>query len=145
MAAAIEKFKTLNKHATDIDALLNNIKSIATANKFRNRFLVKTGQKLISVDMDDVAYIFSDKGLSFIRTKQNQKHIIDYTMDEVEKMLSPQQFFRANRQFIISIDAVVTIHTWFNQKLKVEVKPETSEPVIISRDKAPAFKEWMGE
>jgi two-component system response regulator LytT len=144
LAAAIQKFKTLNKTATDIDALLNNIKSIAST-KFRNRFLVKTGQKLISVDMDDVAYIFSDKGLSFIRTKQNQKYIIDYTMDEVEKMLSPQQFFRANRQFIINIDAVVAIHTWFNQKLKVEVKPETTEPVIISRDKAPAFKEWMGE
>jgi len=145
LAAAIDKFRSLNKPATDIDALLNGIRSIASGHNFRNRFLVKFAQKLISIDVDDVAYIFSDKGLSYIRTKQNQKYIVDYTMDDLEKMLSPQQFFRANRQFIISSNAVVAIHTWFNQKLKVDVKPETAEPIIISRDKAPAFKAWMGE
>lgn len=145
LAAAIEKFRTLNKPVADIDALLNGIKNITTENNFRNRFLVKQAQKLVSINVDDVAYIFSDKGFSYIRTKQNQKFILDYTMDDLEKMLSPKQFFRANRQYIISFDSVVAIHTWFNQKLKVEVKPETTEHVIISRDKANAFKEWMGE
>jgi len=145
LAAAIEKFKTLNKPATDIDALLNGIKNIAAGNNFRNRFLVKQAQKLVSISVEDIAYFFSERGFSYIRTKQNQKYILDYTMDEVEKMLSPKQFFRANRQFLISFDSVVAIHTWFNQKLKVEVKPEMPEHVIISRDKANAFKAWMGE
>jgi DNA-binding LytR/AlgR family response regulator len=145
LATAIQKFKRLNKPEVDIDALLNGIKAIGSGDKFRDRFLVKMGQKLISVDVENIAYIFSDKGLSYLRTKQNQKYIVDYTMDELEKMLSPQRFFRANRQFIISDLAVEAIHTWFNQKLKVEVKPELAEPVIISRDKANAFKEWMGE
>ena len=145
LAAAIEKFKTLNKPATDIDALLNGIKNIAPGNNFRNRFLVKQAQKLVSISVEDIAYFFSERGFSYIRTKQNQKYILDYTMDEVEKMLSPKQFFRANRQFLISFDSVVAIHTWFNQKLKVEVKPEMPEHVIISRDKANAFKAWMGE
>jgi len=145
LAAAIEKFRTLNKPVADIDALLNGIKNIAAGSNFRNRFLVKQAQKLVSISVDEIAYIFSDKGFSYIRTKENQKFILDYTLDELEKMLSPKQFFRANRQFLISFDAVVAIHTWFNQKLKVEVKPEISEHVIISRDKANAFKEWMGE
>jgi len=145
LAAAIEKFKTLNKPATDIDALLNGIKNIAAGNNFRNRFLVKQAQKLVSISVEDIAYFFSERGFSYIRTKQNQKYILDYTMDEVEKMLSPKRFFRANRQFLISFDSVVAIHTWFNQKLKVEVKPEMPEHVIISRDKANAFKAWMGE
>ena len=145
LAAAIQKFRTLNKPVADIDSLLNGIKNLTTGDNFRNRFLVKQAQKLVSISVDEVAYIFSDKGFSYIRTKENQKFILDYTMDELEKMLSPKQFFRANRQFIISIDAVVAIHTWFNQKLKVEVKPEMPEHVIISRDKAIAFREWMGE
>lgn len=145
LAAAIEKFRTLNKPVADIDALLNGIKNITAENNSRNRFLVKQAQKLVSISVDDIAYIFSDKGFSYIRTRQNQKFILDYTMDELENMLSPKQFFRANRQFIISFDSVVAIHTWFNQKLKVEVKPGTTEHVIISRDKANAFKEWMGE
>jgi len=144
LAAAIQKFRTLNKPAMDIDALLNGIKHIAAGNNSRNRFLVKQAQKLLSIGIEDVAYFFSDKGFSYIRTKQNQKFILDYTMDELEKMLSSKQFFRANRQFIISFDAVTAIHTWFNQKLKVEVKPAMPQHIIISRDKAPAFKEWMG-
>src|SRR6478735_123954 len=134
LAAAIEKFRTLNKPVADIDALLNGIKNIAAGNNFRNRFLVKQAQKLVSISVEDIAYFFSERGFSYIRTTKNQKFILDYTMDELEKMLSPKQFFRANRQFIISFDSVVAIHTWFNQKLKVEVHPETSEHVIISRD-----------
>ena len=145
LAAAIEKFRKLNKPVADLDALLNGIKNIAASNNFRNRFLVKQAQKLVSISVDEIAYIFSDKGFSYIRTKENQKFILDYTMDELEKMLSPKQFFRANRQFLISFDSVVAIHTWFYQKLKVEVKPEMPEHVIISRDKANAFKAWMGE
>jgi len=145
LATAIQKFKTLNKPEVNIDVLLNGIKNIGSSEKFRDRFLVKLGKKLVSIDIANVAFIFSDKGLSYLRTNQNQKYVVDYTMDELEKMLSPKQFFRANRQFIISSDSVVAIHTWFNQKLKVELKPEIAEHLIISRDKANAFKEWMGE
>ena len=142
LAAAIQKFKMLKRHEVNIDALLYGIKTISSGNPFRERFLVKIGQKLISIDVHEVAYIFSEKGMSYVRTKQNQKYIVDYTMDQLEKMLSPQQFFRANRQFIISSQAVVAIYTWFNQKLKVELKPEITEPVIISRDKANAFNNF---
>ena len=52
LAAAIEKFKTLNKPVADIDALLNGIKNIAAGNNFRNRFLVKQALFLMSIVKD---------------------------------------------------------------------------------------------
>jgi two-component system, LytTR family, response regulator LytT len=148
LKAALDKFKMMLPTANtvhNIDALLAEIKKMQQPAAYRNRFLVKQGQKMISIETTDIAYIFSENGFSFLRTHQNQKYIIDHTLDELEQSLSPQQFFRANRQFILTNKCVNAIHTWFNQKLKVEVKPSTDEHVIISRDKANAFKEWMGE
>lgn len=148
LKAALNKFKnSLNnsKENKSLDSLLNAIKKIQQPVIYRNRFLIKQGQKMISIEIKDIAYIFSENGFSFLRTMQNNKYIIDHTLDELELTLSPMFFFRANRQFILSNKCVTAIHSWFNQKLKVELKPITEDHVIISRDKANAFKEWMGE
>jgi len=148
LKAALDKFKMRLPAANppyNIHALLAEIKKIQQPAEYRGRFLVKQGQKMISIETTDIAYIFSENNFSFFRTHQNQKYIIDHTLDELEQSLSPKQFFRANRQFILTNKCVTTIHTWFNQKLKVEVKPEAAEHVVISRDKANSFKEWMGE
>ena len=148
LKAALEKFKLrlpVEKTVHNIDALLDEIKRLQQPVEYRSRFLVKQGQKMISIETAEIAYIFSENGCSFLRTHQNKKYIIDHTLDELELSLSPKHFFRANRQFILTNKSVIAIHTWFNQKLKVEVKPEAAEHVVISRDKANGFKEWMGE
>ena len=144
---AIEKFKNAGKMQDSISIrnLLQKLEQLNKPTGYRNRFLVKKGQKMLSMDISDVAYIFSENKCSFIRTHQNQKYIVDIPLDVLEKELSPHQFFRANRQYIVTSKAVISIHQWFNQKLKVELKPETDEHIIISRDKANVFRAWMGE
>ncbi len=144
---AIDKFKRSGRlqNSISINDLLEKLEQISKPVGYRNRFLIKQGQKMMSIDVSDVAYIFSEKKCTFIRTCQNQKYIVDISLDILENELSPQQFFRANRQFILTAKSVVSIHSWFNQKLKVEVRPESDEQVIISRDKANKFRSWMGE
>lgn len=144
---AIDKFKKSGSmpQSISVNDLLQKVEELSKLPGYRNRFLVKQGQKMMSIDILDVAYIFSENKCTFIRTHQNQKYIVDIPLDLLEKELSPQQFFRANRQYIVTGKSVVSIHAWFNQKLKVELRPETNEPVIISREKANDFKAWMGE
>ncbi|HEX5668937.1 MAG TPA: LytTR family DNA-binding domain-containing protein [Chitinophagaceae bacterium] len=144
---AINKFRNsgYGQQVPSMISLLEKIEQLTRPAEFRNRFLVKQGQKMMSIDISEVAYIFSENKFTFIRTHQNQKYIVDVTLDTLEKELPPKEFFRANRQYILTNRSVVAIHTWFNQKLKVEVRPPTAEHVIISRDKANAFKAWMGE
>lgn len=145
LKAAIEKFKKSKEHqSVSITDLLKKIERLSERPGYRNRFLIKQGQKMMSIDVSDVAYSFSENKCTFIRTFQNQKYILDIPLDELEKELAPQQFFRANRQYILSGKSVVSIHSWFNQKLKVELNPPADEPIIISREKANAFKAWMG-
>ena len=111
----------------------------------RSRFLVKQGQKLISIETSEIAYFFADGRLCYFKTWNRMKYVVDYTMDELEGMLDEQQFFRANRGFILSIRTVRQIHPYFNGKLKLELEPDPQQEVLVSRDKANSFKEWMGK
>lgn len=147
LQSAIEKFKRSDRTqgSVPINALLEKLEQLSKPGGYRSRFLIKQGQKMISIDISDVAYLFSENKCTYIRTFQNQKFIFDIPLDILEKELSPRYFFRANRQYILSEKSVVSIHTWFNQKLKVEIKPDADEHIIVSRDKSNAFKTWLGE
>lgn len=104
---------------------------------------MKTGNSYIKVSIDQCAYFTVENKLTYLITFTGKKHLIDPTLEDLGNQLDPQKFFRANRQFIISIDAIKDVHTYFSGKLKIHLKVETKEDVIISRAKATMFKEWI--
>lgn len=149
LRAALQKWKTNQRtrspqsEVAKMEALLQEFKSLAGLS-YRNRFLVRQGQKSIPVEVDDIGFFSSKNSLTYLVTKQKQKHFLDYTLDEVEGMLDPQNFYRVNRQFIVAQSIVKSLQPWFNGKLKLDVQIPTEEEIIISRDKAPLVKEWLG-
>jgi DNA-binding LytR/AlgR family response regulator len=150
LSKALEKYKTwfVQKGAPalslDINGLLQTLQQQSN-NNYKDRFLVKQGQKFLPIDVNDIAYFFTKNSINYIQTKDNKKFLVDYTLDEIESSLQPKTFFRANRQIILSVSSVITVHAWFNGKLKVDVKPATDEGVVVSREKANEFKLWLGE
>lgn len=150
LKAALSKFKELRalpaspSTTLDMTALLNQLNKV-TQEDYKDRFLVKAGQKMHSINSEDIAYFCAKNTLNFIVTKHNQKYIIDYTLDEIEGLVNPKQFFRANRQHILAHTVINAVHAWFNGKLKVELTVKTEDEIIISREKAPYFRSWLGE
>jgi len=130
--------------AMSIEKLINELKQ-QQAKTWRSRFLVKRGQRLISVEVRDIAYFYAEDRLSFFITWDRQKHIIDYTIEELEQMLDPQYFYRLNRAFIVQIKAIAQIHNYFNGRLKLDLNPAIEKEVLVSREKVTEFKEWMGK
>ena len=148
LEASLEKFYRLKEKfslpvAVDMKSLVRELREQQT--RTRSRFLVKQGQKLISIETSEIAYFFADGRLCYFKTWNRMKYVVDYTMDELEGMLDEQQFFRANRGFILSIRTVRQIYPYFNGKLKLELEPDPQQEVLVSRDKANSFKEWMGK
>jgi two-component system response regulator LytT len=145
---ALEKYQQwqqkFSSSSLNIEHLINELKQQQSPS-WRSRFLVKVGQKLISIETPEIAYFYAEGRLSYFITWDKQKHILDYTIEELEQMLDPKQFYRANRGFIIHIKAVSQIHNYFNGKLKLELQPAIDKEVLISREKATEFKEWMGK
>lgn len=124
---------------------LRNLSSLIKEGRpaYRNRLLVPVADGFLKLNISDVAYFQSSQKITTAITNSGNPHIIDMTLEKLEEELDPQYFFRANRQFILHIEAIQRIETWFNGKLVVKTKPEAKEKIVISREKARSFKEWI--
>lgn len=112
---------------------------------FKNRFLVKVGERIQSVDAQDIAFFFSEDKVTFLQTAAGKKFIIDYTLDELEGMVSPETFFRLNRKYIGAISAIKEVFTYSNSRLKVHLSNCADNDILISRERMGAFKGWLGQ
>lgn len=153
LQAALEKFRQMkkiytteqNSAALNLDDIVKELQQKLQTKEYRKRFLVKHGQKLVSVEVEDIAYFFSDGRLNFFKTYDNRKFVVDYTMDELNEMLDPEKYFRISRSFYISVDSVSQIHDYFGNRLMLHLKPETDKEAIVSREKVTDFKNWLGK
>ncbi len=134
-----EKNSELN---TDLIQLLSKIKK--QTNVFRTRFLISKNDSFLIIPSGEIAYFYSEDKLTFIKTKENKRYILDESLDSLMESLDPKQFFRINRQLIISIHSIKSIESYFNYKLKLEVNPPAPQlNTVISRSKTLEFKEWV--
>lgn len=114
-----------------------------TQTEYKKKFLVCIRNQWIPVSTNDIA-CFTKDNIHFLYTLKGDRHVIDFTtMEEIEEVLDPKKFFRANRQFIINIEAIHGIRMHENQKLTVALKSPLTMELDISREKAPAFKKWF--
>ncbi|HFK5586324.1 TPA: LytR/AlgR family response regulator transcription factor [Elizabethkingia anophelis] len=145
LAMAFEKYDQLDimvNKATNpsIEKLLDEFRP----KNYRTRFLLSYRDGFKTVMVSDVLYFYSEQKITKARLADATDEIIPHTMDELEQQLDPKLFFRANRQFIICINAVEHVYNYFNNKLKVTMRKNTDVEIIVSRDKAPLLKNWMG-
>ena len=110
---------------------------------FKSRFLVKAGNLIKSVSIEDVGYFLFEDRLTLLVTHANRKYPVKHTLDELETLLDPIRFFRANRQFIVAIDSIDKIHPYFKGRLKLELTPLQEHDLVISSEKTRGFKDWL--
>lgn len=139
---AILKFKNSQlQPQIDLGQLQNLLKTEKAL--YKSRFMVKIGERIQSIAVEDACYFFSAEKTTFIQLKEARKYILDYTLDQIEEMLNPQQFFRINRKYIASIDAIADIFSYSNSRLKIKLKGCEDTDILISREKVNHFKEWL--
>jgi len=148
---AIQKFKGYAKkyegdaNALNMDSILKQLQQKLQPKEYRKRFLVKNGQKLVSIEVADIRYFFSDGRLNFFKTADNKKFVVDYTIDELEEMLDPDIYFRISRSFYVSINSIEKIDDYFGNRLILQLKPAVDKEALVSREKVTDFKRWMGK
>lgn len=150
LEAALKKFNTLKKDTgpaagLNMETLVKELQLKLQPKEYRKRFLVKNAQKLVSVEVDDIAYFYSDGRLNFFKTADNKKFVVDYTMDELEDMLDPEKYFRISRSFYVSIASIDKIDDYFGNRLILQLKPAVDKEALVSREKVTDFKKWMGK
>jgi DNA-binding LytR/AlgR family response regulator len=147
LQGAVHKFRQMqpaaraSDYALRIESLLDSLP--VPGKKYKNRFLVKQNEQLLPIAREEIAYFFAGNGLVCLVRHDGRQFIVDYTLEELEQLLEPAHFFRLNRQFITTLPSIAGIHTYFNGKLKLELQPRMAGEVLVSREKVPAFKEWI--
>jgi len=142
-----EKMKSqpvVDHSLASIRKLLEDFKK-ASSVEYRQRFLVKQGQKMLSIEVGEIAYFFTDDRYSFFMTDSNQKMLVDYTLDELAESLDPARFFRINRGMMVTHRSVDKIDPYFGNRLALTLRPAHNKEVLVSREKVGDFKIWMGK
>jgi DNA-binding LytR/AlgR family response regulator len=143
---ALDKLKKLTRSSGIFENELKNLISyFRRTNTYKSNFLVPVkGDKLIPLKTDDIGYLYIDHGTVKAFTYDGKTFSMEQTLDQLEEVLDPVVFFRANRQFIVSRKAVRDLDFWFNSRLNVNLKLSTPEKVIISKARVSEFKKWFG-
>ncbi len=145
VSGALKKLKGLSKTDSSNNELKSLIDSFRKSTAYKTNFLIPVkGDKLIPFRADEIAFIYIEASLVKARTIDEKSFRFDYTLDELEGMLNPDDFFRANRQYIIARKAIKDIDLWFNSRLSVNLIVGTPEKIIISKARIPEFKNWFG-
>lgn len=146
VAAALNKLKTLKagfeqEPGAGDSAVQNLIKHLHQP--YKNTILVNLREKIIPVLVRDIAYFYMEHTVVEAGTTQNQKYFMTGSLDELEKMVDPQQFYRANRQFLINRAAIANAERFFSRKLVVRLTVPTNESIVVSKAKASEFLHWL--
>ncbi len=143
LKVAIDKYIKLNKAPQS--TILNNINTVYhTLNKqYKNRFMVKMGDTISSIKTDEITHFISEDGLVLLTTLSGKRYGVDYTLDSLESLISPDTFFRINRKVIININSVHKVSSYFNSRLKLSSNSLNEEDGIVSRERVNEFKAWL--
>jgi len=145
---AIDKCRNIvesrSQFPADIKQLVQKLSQPQTPQSlYKEKFIVNFRHQWIPVNTNEIA-CFMKENIHYIYTFKGEKHILDFTtMEEIEELLDPRKFYRANRQFIVNIDAIQSVMPHENQKLSLTLNIPLKAEVDISREKAPAFKKWF--
>ncbi len=142
LARAVDKFKSSQvRPLLDLELLKGLLQP--EKKSFKNRFLVRFGEKIQSVSTEDIAFFFSEERVTFLQTFSGKKFVLDSTLEQVESQVDPAVFFRLNRKYLCRVDAVDEVLTYSNSRLKVKLKNCPDRDILISREKVGEFKDWL--
>ena len=113
--------------------------------KYKTCFLLPERDKLIPLAVSNIAYVYIDTKTVKAIAMDGHTYYLNQTLDDIMAQLDPEQFFRANRQFIISRNAVKDLSVWFGNKLAVNLNVPVPEKIIVSKARVGEFKTWFAE
>ena len=132
--------------AATLAALVQQLRQPAPTASYKAQFVVRVGEHLKVVPVEQVAYFFSLEKATLLQSTDGRKYVVDYTMEQLEALLDPAHFFRLNRAYLAQQAAIADIIHYTNSRLQTILKPappESEGPVLVSREKVSVFKSWL--
>ncbi|GGB03900.1 LytR/AlgR family response regulator transcription factor [Puia dinghuensis] len=140
---AVTKFRQVHRGAELAEKIGRLMQEMSPA-KYKERLLIRRGQQLHYLKTTATAHCHADGKLCYATDFNGNSFLLDNTLQELEGVLSPRQFYRVNRQLLVNIESIKKVHTFLGGRLKLELAPATPADTIVSRERVNGFKEWLG-
>ncbi len=143
---AITKFESYvverkqDNYAQDIQQLLSQFQP---EKKFKERFVVKVGDHLRMIAVNDIDVFYSQDKTTFVQTREGRTFIVDFPLDRLVGLVDPNRFFRISRKYIVCLDAIEDMLAFSNSRLRIKVKNFDDDQVIVARERVGEFKDWL--
>lgn len=143
--AALRKLSNLSGNLQDTRTMLDHIGEAIQmlTRKYKTRFVIKVGEHLKTIEIATVRFFYSQDKTTFCVADDNRSHIVDFTLEQLEEMLDPQEFFRINRKYLVRSSAITDIISYTNSRLKLVLKGSTDTDIIVARERVQEFKDWL--
>jgi two-component system, LytTR family, response regulator LytT len=145
LANALSKYKKtkLVAPAIDVNQLLKTFNTAAT--EYKKRFAVRYGEHLKTINIEEVAFFYTEDKVNFLTTLEGRRFTIDFNLDALEGMLDPKNFFRINRQYIICIKSIAEMFAYSKSRVLIKLNPPAKHETIVSTERSAEFKLWLGD
>lgn len=143
LSIAIDRFNQINKQKEDVESIQRLISMMDIEQSYKKRIIVKLGDRIIAVDENNVAYFIVEGGTCYLYTKDNNKYIVDSSLNTLSEELNPKFFFRVSRDCITTFDSIKNISKHYKGRLCILLTPEYKKSIIISQERVSDFMKWI--
>ena len=147
LAKSLQKLRELQELQSGTEAGFDRLLAAFKNKKitYKQRFLLGFGSRLKTIKTEDVCYFYAESKAVFLVEKSGHKFVLDETLDQLQETLDPALFFRVNRSFLVGINAIEQMYSYSRSRIKIDLKPVSSKECIVSTEKTPDFKAWLGQ
>lgn len=138
---ALDKFKRLTDN--DISHYIQQMGTLRPKQAYKERLLIPIKDKLVPINLSQVSCFYVAEKLTYIYMQDGTLYTYAKSLEQIATMIDPNNFIRANKQYIISRNSVRDITIWFDNRLRITLDVATPEYIFISKNKASEFKAWF--
>jgi DNA-binding LytR/AlgR family response regulator len=144
---AINKFTSfnynfINTYNQTLRYKVDNVMKLLT-NNYKSRFVVNVGMHIKSIEVEKINLFYSLEKSTFLLDNTGKSYDIDYSLEQIEKLTDPKQFFRISRKYIANINAIADIISYTSSRLKLKIACSDDDDILVSRSKLADFRRWL--
>lgn len=119
------------------------MKQIKQSNNYRKRLIVAQKHRFFPIEINDIACFILEDSILYAVTFNHDKYYLNRSLERVEQELDKIMYFRVNRNIIVNIEAIDYFENYFKGRLILKLKNNLHEHILVSKNKAAAFKDWL--
>lgn len=144
LRTAIDKYRAQTKTTPYPQHVFDTVLHTLTR-KYKSKFLIKVGEHLRVIPINDIQCFYSMEKSVFLQNQQGRDYAVNYSLDQLEELLDPEKFYRINRRYIVAFESIQDIISYSNSRLLLKLETNSSDDLIVSRERVQKFRQWLEE